>query len=174
MTRKPIARALGALAMLSVGVFAACGDDDDSSSDETSETTDATAAPDDAAPDDEAAAGDLDLSDPDVAAVAEAWTTVFDSTVAADAKSAFLEDPAGVADTLTAYAATGEAMQGITLEPTDVTIDGDTATVTYDIFFAGTATYEAQTGTVVNQGGEWKVTTEQFCSFMATARTACA
>jgi hypothetical protein len=74
---------------------------------------------------------------------------------------------------LAAYATTGQMMQGITLAPTDVTIDGDTATVTYDILFAGTAAYEDQTGEVVMLDGARKVTTEQFCSFMATARTPC-
>ncbi len=99
---------------------------------------------------------------------------MFDSSVAADAKAPFLEDPAAAAPTLAAYATTGQMMQGITLAPTDVTVDGDTATVTYDILFAGTPAYEDQTGEVVKLDGAWKVTTEQFCSFMATARTPCA
>jgi iron complex transport system substrate-binding protein len=99
---------------------------------------------------------------------------VFDSTVATEAKAPFLEDPPAAAPTLAAYVTTGQMMQGITLAPTDVTVDGDTATVTYDILFAGTAAYEDQTGEVVKLDGAWKVTTEQFCSFMATARTPCA
>ena len=34
--------------------------------------------------------------------------------------------------------------------------------------------YQAQTGTLAQKGEGWIVTTEQFCSFMALARTPCA
>jgi hypothetical protein len=176
MTTHALARRAAALTLVALAPLAAAacgGDDDDEASAETteaesSETTETTEA---AA--EEGGAG-VDASDPDEAAVAEAWTTVFDSSVAADAKAPFLEDPAAAAPTLAAYATTGQMMQGITLAPTDVTVDGDTATVTYDILFAGTPAYEDQTGEVVKLDGAWKVTTEQFCSFMATARTPCA
>ena len=42
------------------------------------------------------------------------------------------------------------------------------------ILFAGRSTDQDQTGEVVDMDGTWKITTEQFCSFMATARTPCA
>ena len=166
------AAALALVALVPLGA-AACGDDDDDATTDTTEadadettTTEAEASG--------AAGAGVDQSNPDEVAVAEAWTTVFDSSVAPEQKSAYLEDPAAAAATLTAYATTGEMVQGITLEPTDVAIEGDTATVTYDILFAGTSTYQDQTGEVVNMDGTWKITTEQFCSFMATARTPCA
>ena len=47
------------------------------------------------------------------------------------------------------------------------------ATVTYDIEFAGTPAYQAQTGTLAQDSTGWMVTTEQFCSFMSLARTPC-
>lgn len=180
MTTRTFSRALAALTLAALApLVAACGDDDTGEAEtetESEETT--TTAADDAADGDDGAeegAGEgVDLDDPDQAAVAEGWTTVFDSSVAADAKSAYLEDPEAAAPTLTAYASTGESMQGITLEPTAITIDGDTATITYDILFAGTSAYQDQTGEMVRQDGQWKVTTEQFCAFMATARTPCA
>jgi len=176
MTSRTLARRAAAVTLVALAplVAAACGgDDDDEASTGTTEaeSSDTTEAAAESESDD--AAG-VDASDPDEAAVAEAWTTVFDSSVAAEAKAPFLEDPTTTAATLAAYATTGEAMQGITLEPTDVAVDGETATVTYDILFAGTPAYEDQTGEVVNVDGAWKITTEQFCSFMATARTPCA
>jgi hypothetical protein len=176
-------RSLAALALVPLALLVACGGDDggeDTASDATGSDATEQEAPAEEPAEDRAAGyaaeggGGVDLSDPDVAAVAEAWTTVFDSTVPAEDKAPFLEDPAGVADTLAAYAATGETLQGITLEPTGVTVDGDTATVTYDILFAGTSMYQDQTGTVTDMDGTWKVTTEQLCSFMETARTPCA
>ena len=176
MTTRSLARRTAALALVALVPLAAAacgGDDDDEASADTTEAADESTET--TAAEDEAGGGEgVDASDPDEAAVAEAWTTVFDSTVTADAKAPFLEDPTAAAPTLAAYATTGEMMQGITLEPSDVTIDGDTATVTYDILFAGTAAYEDQTGEVANVDGTWKITTEQFCSFMATARTPCA
>ena len=176
MTTRSLARRTAALALVALVPLAAaaCGGDDD---DERRPTPPRppTRAPRPPRPRTKPAAARASTRPTlDEAAVAEAWTTVFDSTVTADAKAPFLEDPTAAAPTLAAYATTGEMMQGITLEPSDVTIDGDTATVTYDILFAGTAAYEDQTGEVANVDGTWKITTEQFCSFMATARTPCA
>ena len=172
MSTRTFARRAAALALVALVPLgaAACGDDDDATTDTTEADADETTTIEAEAVD---VAG-VDETNPDEVAVAEAWTTVFDSSVAPEQKSAYLEDPAAATSTLTAYAATGQMVQGITLEPTDVAIEGDTATVTYDIHFAGTSTYQDQTGEVVDVDGTWKITTEQFCSFMATARTPCA
>jgi len=177
MTSRSLTRYLAVSLLAVAPALAACGDDDESSTDttEVDESTEtADAATDGAAGDEDGGGSGIDTSDPEQVAAAEAWTTVFDSSVPAGDKAPHLEDPAAVADTLAAYAATGDAMQGITLAATDVAVDGETATVTYDILFAGTPTYEDQTGEVVNVDGAWTVTTDQFCSFMATARTPCA
>ncbi len=47
------------------------------------------------------------------------------------------------------------------------------ATVLYDVLFGGTAAYSGQDGTVIRSGEDWVVPTDQFCSFMAAARTPC-
>ena len=52
-------------------------------------------------------------------------------------------------------------------------IEGDTATVTYDVLFGGTAAYTAQTGTLTRVDGAWIVVRDEFCSFMASARNPC-
>lgn len=99
------------------------------------------------------AAGITPGADPEVDAVVTAWTSVFASSVP-------------VADKL------GQRVGGISLRPTAVTATGETAEVTYDVLFGGTA-YSGQTGTVTRPAGRWVVGTEQFCSFMAAARTPC-
>ena len=64
-------------------------------------------------------------------------------------------------------------MGGISLVPTAVVIDGDTATVTYDVMFGDSAAYTALTGEINNVDGGWIVPRSEFCSFMASARNAC-
>jgi iron complex transport system substrate-binding protein len=117
-------------------------------------------------------AGGTDDPDPADAAAA-AWSTVFDSTVAFEDKAPFLADADDLRSTLDAYRATGSSMGGIALDPTGVAVDGDVATVTYDVLFGGTAAYSDQTGTLTNVDGTWQVGRDEFCSFMASARTPC-
>lgn len=112
-------------------------------------------------------------ADPDEQAVRTAWSTVFDSSVPVADKLEHLAEPDLAEPVLAAYATAGEQVGGISLEPTAVAIDGETAEVTYDVLFGGTAAYSDQTGTVERSGDTWVVGTEQFCSFMASARTPC-
>jgi hypothetical protein len=112
-------------------------------------------------------------ADPQAAAAALAWTTVFDSAAAFETKAPYLEAAAELRPTIDAYAATGTQMGGITLVPTDVAVDGATASITYDIHFAGQPAYTGQAGAVSLIDGAWIVTRDQFCAFMALARTAC-
>jgi iron complex transport system substrate-binding protein len=69
--------------------------------------------------------------------------------------------------------AAGAAMGGISLQPTAVVIDGDVATVTYDVYFGETVAYSALEGQMANVGGIWVVARDEFCTFMASARNAC-
>ena len=113
-----------------------------------------------------------DLGD-DEQAAADAWSRVFDSTVGYDDKAAHLDDAAALEATVAAYTTAGEAMGGITLEPTRVVVDGDSATVTYDVMFDGTAAYTALEGEITRTDGVWTVSRDEFCTFMASARNAC-
>lgn len=115
----------------------------------------------------------VDESDDAAQAAAAAWSLVFDSTVAYDDKAAHLADAEALRDTVESYTTAGEAMGGITLEPTDVFVDGDVATVTYDVLFGSNAAYTALEGTITNVDGTWTVSREEFCAFMASARNAC-
>jgi iron complex transport system substrate-binding protein len=98
---------------------------------------------------------------------------VFDSTVTFADKAAHMEDADALQATVESYTTAGSAMGGISLVPTDVVIDGDTATVTYDVMFGESAAYTALTGEISNVAGTWTVSRAEFCSFMVSARNAC-
>lgn len=111
--------------------------------------------------------------DEDQQAAADAWATVFDSTIGFDAKAPFLEDADDLRETVDSYTTAGDAMGGIALEPTAVTIDADTAAVTYDVLFGGAPAYSALEGTLTRVDATWTVGRDEFCTFMASARNAC-
>lgn len=115
---------------------------------------------------------DAEPSD-DESAAGDAWSLVFDSTVAYDDKAAHLDDAEALHDTVDSYEQAGSALGGIFLVPTAVIVDGDTATVTYDVMFGDSAAYTALEGTIGLIGGTWVVGRDEFCSFMASARNAC-
>jgi len=160
-------------------VFAACGDD----SDDTATTgTSTTAAPTTiaaptttkAAPTTTTAApvGGFAAGSPEAAA-ATAFATVFDSSTTFDAKKAHLADAAALADTITAYSGAGQRFGGIKLTPTAVTVAGDTATVTYDVYFGTNKQYSDLSGSIAKVGDTWLVSRGEFCGFMQSARTPC-
>jgi hypothetical protein len=149
--------------------FVACGgdDDDEATTDtigsdegaatETPETTEAAAD----------AADDLD-------AAGETVATVFDSSVPFDDKVALIDDGEAHRADHEGYVAAADRVGGITVEPTDVVDNGDTATVTYRVLFAGTEAYADLSMDVTRIEGSWIVPTEAFCGFLASAQTPCA
>ena len=161
-----------ALALPLVLGFAACGgDDDDEATDAGAETTEAdtgaetTDTTEAATEGGDAAAGDE--------AAGEAVATVFDSSVAFDDKVALIEDGESHRADHEGYVAAAERVGGITVEPTDVAADGDTATITYRVLFAGTEAYADLTMDVTQVDGAWIVPSDAFCGFLASARTPC-
>ncbi|MEZ5252076.1 MAG: hypothetical protein R2713_23575 [Ilumatobacteraceae bacterium] len=98
---------------------------------------------------------------------------MFDSSVGFDEKAPHIEDADALQATVEAYTAASAAMGGITLEPTEVVVDGDTANVTYDVMFGDTAAYTALSGVIAPVDGTWVVSRSEFCGFMASARNAC-
>lgn len=109
----------------------------------------------------------------DGGAASAAWSTVFDSTIPFEEKSAFLADAAELEETADAYTAAGDGFGGISLEPTAVAVDGDTATITYDVNFGENPAYGDQVGTITLVDGVWTVSRDEFCSFMSSARVPC-
>ena len=166
-------RALLTLTIAGSLALAACGGDDDAAE---ATTTTATATTTIAATTTTAAAAATTAAsgaDPDADAAALAWTTVFDSSVAYDAKAAHIADAAALKATIDAYTQAGQAVGGITLVPTAVTVTGDTAAITYDVKFAGQPAYEDQEGTITKVGDTWQVGRDELCGFMAAARNPC-
>jgi iron-siderophore transport system substrate-binding protein len=158
---------VAALALPLLLGFVACGGDDDDEATDTGDATEATA--DDATTTAADPAADSD-------AAGEAVATVFDSSVPFDDKVALIEDGESHRADHDGYVTAAEQVGGITVEPTDVAAgaDGDTATVTYRVLFAGTEAYADLSMDVTNVDGEWIVPADAFCGFLASARTPCA
>ena len=165
--------ALASLALLVSLGAAACGDD--SSDTATVSTGASTATPTTtAAPSTTttAAAGTIAPGSPE-AAVAAAYSTVFDSNLDYDAKAAHLEDAAALEDTVAKYTAGGKSFGGFKLTPTAVTITGNNAAVVYDVYFGTAKQYADLKGAATLVNGTWTVGRAEFCGFMASARTPC-
>lgn len=111
--------------------------------------------------------------DPDVDAVMIAFMVAFDSSSPFAEKAPYIDDPTGLEGTVDTYMQTGNSMGGVTVSVTDVAIDGDTASVTYDLLFNGNPVYPDQTGTAVFVDDAWKVPRDVFCGLMASARSNC-
>jgi iron complex transport system substrate-binding protein len=112
-------------------------------------------------------------TDGEVDAAAAAWSLAFDSSVGFDEKAPHVEDAEALRSTIESYTDAGAAMGGITLVPTDVVVNGDAATVTYDVMFGDSAAYTDLSGLISLVDGTWVVSRAEFCGFMASARNAC-
>lgn len=109
----------------------------------------------------------------DEQAAADAWSTVFDSTIEFVDKEAHLADAIALQPTLEAYTAAGSGFGGINLAPTSVVVDGDTAAVIYDVNFGENPAYTDQEGSIGLVDGVWVVDRAEFCAFMSSARVSC-
>lgn len=122
------------------------------------------------AADDESAT--VDPATPEGAAMT-AWSTVFDSTIAFEVKAPHLENSEALETSNTGYAAAVEAMGGIALQATAATVDGEIATITYDVYFGENAAYTQLEGEAVLTNGVWVVSEASYCDFLGSARTPC-
>ena len=118
----------------------------------------------------EAAGGD---TGPDVDEITLAYEIVFSSETTYEEKAPLIDDPTGLEETVAKYQETGESMGGVGMAAKSVTINGDTADVTYDLLFGGTPSYTDLPGDAVLIDGTWKVTRTMFCSLMTSARVGC-
>ena len=113
------------------------------------------------------------IDDPLAAAAAKAFALVYDSDAPWVDKAPHLENAAALESSNAAYAAAGEQMGGIALDPTAAEVTGDTATVTYDVLFGGNPAYENLTRPIMLVDGVWVVSEAEYCGFLASARTPC-
>ena len=118
-------------------------------------------------------AGIVPGDDPDVDAIVFAYTIAFDSVSDYETKAPFIDDPTGLEETVALYLTTGETMGGIGVVVTEVIIDGDTATLTFDLLFNDNPSYPDQAGRAVLTGAGWQVPRGAFCSLMSSARVGC-
>ena len=139
---------------------------------EVPETT-AAPVPEDSAASDSAGSAGAPTADDGAEAALNAWAVVFDSSADFSSKLKHLEDGDSLEASNAAYAAGGERMGGISLEPTAAEVDGDVATVTYNVLFGGAAAYQDLKGTLELVEGTWVVSRESYCGFLASARTPC-
>ena len=134
---------------------------------------DGAALDDGGAPEDGGAEDEGEPASPEAQAAMDAWATVFDSGVDFADKAPHLEDAVSLEVSNQRYQEAGESLGGITLEPSAAAIDGDTATITYDVLFGGTAAYSDLDGIVTLVDGAWVVGRDEYCGFLASARTPC-
>jgi hypothetical protein len=111
--------------------------------------------------------------DADVDAIVTAYSVAFDSVSDYSVKEPFIDDPAGLEETVGKYLSTGESMGGISVVVTDVAVNGEEADVTYDLLFNNNPTYPDQPGTAVLTVDGWKVPRPVFCGLMSSARVGC-
>ena len=109
----------------------------------------------------------------DIANITAVYEIVFSSETTYDEKAPLIDDPAGLEETVAKYRKTGESMGGVGLVATSISINGDTADVTYDLLFGGNPTYPDLAGDAIRVDGTWVVTREMFCSIMTSARVGC-
>ena len=111
--------------------------------------------------------------DADVDAIVLAYQFAFDSTSDFETKAPFIDDPSGLEDTVAQYLLTGETMGGIAVNVKEVTVDGDSATLIYDLMFNDNPTYPDLSGRAVRTEAGWQVPRGAFCSLMSSARVGC-
>ncbi len=165
------------------GLAAACGSDDDAAQTDSTlapaateappTTEPPTTAPPTTAPPTTAPPTTVAADDP-AAAASAAWALVFDSSVPFDDKAAHLAEADTLRATVEAYGGAGAGFGGISLVPTATAVEGDEATITYDVNFGANPAYSDQSGTITLIDGVWTVSRDEFCSFMASARLSCA
>ena len=158
-------RRLAAAAILCALVLGACGDDGGKAAAPLTDAVPTAATP-------ASSSASFAAGSPEAAA-ANAYRTAFDSALAYDAKSAYIEDADALKETIAQYTAAAARMGGFKLEPTAVVVTGTTAAITYDVYFGTNPQYRDQVGAVTNLNGTWRVSRAEFCSFMQSARTPC-
>ncbi|MEM8923450.1 MAG: hypothetical protein AAF962_25035 [Actinomycetota bacterium] len=112
--------------------------------------------------------------DPEVQAALDAFAVVYDSSADWEAKAPHLEGAADLQASNDGYQQAGETMGGISLAPTAAVVEGETATITYDVLFGSNAAYNDLTRTITMVDGVWTVSRDDYCDFLSTARTPCA
>ena len=102
-----------------------------------------------------------------------AFALVYDSSANWSDKAPHLEGSDSLESSNDAYMNGASTMGGISLVPKSAVVEGEIATITYDVMFGESAAYEDLTREVVLVEGLWTVSSEDYCDFLASARTPC-
>ena len=113
-----------------------------------------------------------DFSEEEQTAV-DAFALVYDSEAEWEVKSLHLETSDLLEASNEQYRAGNESMGGISLRPTGVNIEGDIATIIYDVLFGANPAYESLERIITRVDGVWKVSRDDYCGFLSSARTPC-
>lgn len=184
--------AWAALPVAGVLLLAGCGDDDDKKDDaKTSPSASApattapatSAAPTSAAPTSSApasapaAAANPATFSADQKGAADAYTKLFDPATPVDQRKALIQDADKLTTLIDTLLASPMASQ-VKFQVKDVKVEGDKATVTYDVLLGANPVVQNQPGPAVKQGGAWKVGAKTVCGMAsyvgATAPAECA
>ncbi len=106
-------------------------------------------------------------------AAMEAWMVVFDSAADFEDKAMHLETGENLRTSNERYAGSGQSVGGITMSPKSAVIEGNVASITYDVEFSGNAAYRDLVGTIELVDGTWVVSRDEYCGILTSARSAC-
>ncbi len=109
---------------------------------------------------------------PDQIEIVQNWDLTF-GIGPFEEKATALEDSAALEATLDSYVAAVNNFGSIELPVTAVEVNGESATVTFDVLGNGATMAADLTGEMINVAGTWIVTRDSFCDAMKLARQSC-
>ena len=113
-----------------------------------------------------------DFSEEEQTAV-DAFALVYDSNAVWEGKALHIENSDLLQASNEQYRDANESMGGISLRPTGAKIEGDIAIIIYDVLFGVTPAYESLERTITRVDGVWRVSRDDYCGFLSSARTPC-
>ena len=109
----------------------------------------------------------------DESAAMEAFRLVYGSETEWNEKQPHLENASQLRNANQAYRIGAEDNGGITLRPKSAQIEGNKATVVYDVYFGDAPAYNDLQRSLYLVEGIWQVTESDFCDFLSAAQTPC-
>ena len=103
----------------------------------------------------------------------EAFRLVYGSETEWNEKQPHLENASQLRNANQAYRIGAEDNGGITLRPKSAQIEGNKATVVYDVYFGDAPAYNDLQRSLYLVEGIWQVTESDFCDFLSAAQTPC-
>ncbi len=109
---------------------------------------------------------------PDQAEIVQNWDLTF-GIGPFEERAAALEDSAALETTIDSYVAAVNNFGSIELPVTAITVNGESATVTFDVLGNGATMAADLTGEMIQVDGAWIVSRDSFCDAMKLARQSC-